>query len=136
MTAAQIRAAVEARLRGDASTESSDAHSRWVWRRESMQAALDVYGSGAVGFWCQHGGGPEIRIIGQSLDVDLVLAALDLTTGANLGGITVTAEQLAAWVGRPLSPDEVDQLDEAVPNSSIPELIAMIVDSFDRQVQA
>jgi hypothetical protein len=47
--------------------------------------------------------------------------------------LTLTYEQLAAWAGRELSDDEVERLDEAIPNSSIPEAIGTIVESFDEE---
>lgn len=46
-------------------------------------------------------------------------------------GITITREQLAAWAGRALTDDEVERLDECIPNSSIPDAIDTIVSSFD-----
>lgn len=46
---------------------------------------------------------------------------------ANWSDIVLTAEQIAAWVGRPLTPEETQELDDAIPNSSIPEAIATIV---------
>ncbi len=45
--------------------------------------------------------------------------------------VEITREQLEAWAGRPLSDDEVARLDEAIPNSSIPEAVEAIVASFD-----
>lgn len=41
--------------------------------------------------------------------------------------ITITRDQLECWAGRPLTEEEVDRLDEALPDSSIPEAIATIV---------
>ena len=41
--------------------------------------------------------------------------------------ITITRAQLEAWAGRPLSDGEVDTLDDAIPNSSIPEAVGVIV---------
>lgn len=46
-------------------------------------------------------------------------------------GITLTRGQLEAWAGRKLTNMEVERLDEAVPHSSIPEAIAVIVDNLD-----
>ncbi|MFB7837814.1 hypothetical protein ACWIGW_44765 [Nocardia brasiliensis] len=43
----------------------------------------------------------------------------------------ITREQAESWAGRPLSDEEMDRLDDAIPNSSIPEAIGAIVDSFD-----
>ncbi|MGW4720856.1 hypothetical protein [Nocardia sp. NPDC004260] len=42
----------------------------------------------------------------------------------------ITREQAESWAGRALSDDEMDRLDDAIPNSSIPEAIATIIDSF------
>lgn len=44
--------------------------------------------------------------------------------------IEITRAQLTAWAGRELTDDEVSQLDDAVPNSSIPDAIDAIVASF------
>jgi hypothetical protein len=41
-------------------------------------------------------------------------------------GITLTRGQLEAWVGFTLTDEQVEQLDEAIPNSSIPEAISTI----------
>ena len=45
-------------------------------------------------------------------------------------GITLTREQLESWAGCFLTDDQIDRLDEAVPNSSIPEAIGTIVGSM------
>ena len=47
-------------------------------------------------------------------------------------GITLTRGQLEAWAGRELTDEEVEQIDEAIPNSSIPEAIDQIADSLTR----
>lgn len=47
-------------------------------------------------------------------------------------GVTITREQLEAWADRALTDDEVDQLDDALPHSSIPEAIGVIADSLGR----
>jgi hypothetical protein len=79
VTAAQIRAAVTERLTTAAGTQTQvGPHARWTWQHGQVQAALDVYTTGAVGFWCQLGIGPEVRLIGQGLTVAQVLGALDL----------------------------------------------------------
>lgn len=41
-------------------------------------------------------------------------------------GITLTRHQLEAWAGRTLTDDEVGRLDDAIPNSSIPDAVAEI----------
>lgn len=43
----------------------------------------------------------------------------------------ITREQLESWAGRPLSEDDLDRLDDAIPNSSIPEAIGEIVAGMD-----
>lgn len=43
----------------------------------------------------------------------------------------ITREQLECWAGRPLTDDDLDRLDEAIPESSIPEAIGTIVDGMD-----
>ncbi len=42
----------------------------------------------------------------------------------------INADQASVWAGRELSHDELDRLDDCIPNSSIPETIATIVDSW------
>ena len=41
-------------------------------------------------------------------------------------GITLSRDQLEAWARRPLSDDEVEAIEECVPNSSIPDAIEVI----------
>ncbi len=43
----------------------------------------------------------------------------------------ITRSQAESWAGRRLTAEEMDRLDDAIPHSRIPELIASIVDSFD-----
>lgn len=45
-------------------------------------------------------------------------------------GIYLTREQLEAWAGQPLTDDELAQLDEAIPHSSIPEAVNTITGTF------
>lgn len=45
-------------------------------------------------------------------------------------GITLTREQLEAWAGRELTDEEVEALDTAIPESSIPEAIATITEGL------
>ena len=45
-------------------------------------------------------------------------------------GIELTREQLEAWAGRELSDEEVVALEEAIPDSSIPEAVATLADSL------
>jgi hypothetical protein len=45
-------------------------------------------------------------------------------------GITLSRGQLEAWAGRPLADDEITNLEDAIPHSSIPEAVGTIVDSF------
>jgi hypothetical protein len=40
--------------------------------------------------------------------------------------VTITRRQLEEWVGRELTDEEVDVLDECIPGSSIPEAIGTI----------
>lgn len=42
----------------------------------------------------------------------------------------ITREQAEAWCGRTLSDDDVERLEEAIPNSSIPEAVDAIVSSW------
>ncbi|AGB26990.1 hypothetical protein Mycsm_06887 (plasmid) [Mycobacterium sp. JS623] len=41
-------------------------------------------------------------------------------------GITLSRDQLEAWARRPLSDEEVEAIDDCLPNSSIPEAIDVI----------
>lgn len=43
--------------------------------------------------------------------------------------VEITREQLEAWAGRELSDDEVAEIDDAIPDSSIPEAIGCIAES-------
>jgi hypothetical protein len=45
-------------------------------------------------------------------------------------GIELTRDQLQAWAGRELTDEEVEQIDEAIQHSSIPEAINTIADSL------
>lgn len=45
-------------------------------------------------------------------------------------GVFLTRDQIECWVGRRLTDDEVDRLDDAIPHSSIPEAIGVIADSL------
>lgn len=61
---------------------------------------------------------------------------VNLLSGADLaehltwssGGVSLSRNQLTAWTGRELTVDELAELDEAVPHSSIPEAIGQISD--------
>lgn len=46
-------------------------------------------------------------------------------------GITLTRDQLESWAGRALTDEEVEALDTSIPESSIPEAVRTIVESFD-----
>lgn len=48
-------------------------------------------------------------------------------------GITLTRGQLNAWAGRDLTDEEVETLEEAIPNSSIPEAIQLMADSLTHE---
>lgn len=43
-------------------------------------------------------------------------------------GITLTREQLESWACRTLTDEEVEALEESIPNSSIPDAIATITE--------
>lgn len=43
----------------------------------------------------------------------------------------ITREQLESWAGRPLDEDDLDRLDDAIPNSSVPDAIGEIVAGMD-----
>lgn len=58
-------------------------------------------------------------------DVDEHLAEMGLRLSDLVG-----VEQAEAWCGRTLSDDDVERLEEAIPNSSIPEAVDAIVSSW------
>lgn len=62
---------------------------------------------------------------------DALNAAHHRTQDAPRPGVTLTREQLEAWADRELTDDEVYEIDEAVPHSSIPEAIGVIADQFN-----
>ena len=45
-------------------------------------------------------------------------------------GVHLTRDQLESWAGRSLSDEEVEALDTAIPESSIPEAISIIADNL------
>lgn len=45
----------------------------------------------------------------------------------------INHEQLESWAGRPLNENDLDRLDDAIPNSSIPEAIGEIVAGVDNR---
>lgn len=47
-------------------------------------------------------------------------------------GILLTREQLESWSGGPLTDDDLERLEDAIPNSSIPEAVSTIVDGMGR----
>lgn len=48
-----------------------------------------------------------------------------------MAGIFLTREQLERWSGRTLTLEDLERLDECIPNSSIPEAIDCICDGAD-----
>lgn len=57
-------------------------------------------------------------------------SVLDEIANDSQPGVTLSRDQLEVWAGRELTDDEVDRLEEDIPNSSIPKAIATIVGSF------
>lgn len=49
-------------------------------------------------------------------------------------GILITRDQIETWAGRSLSDDELDRLDEALPHSTLPDTVGLIVDGFEYHV--
>jgi hypothetical protein len=45
-------------------------------------------------------------------------------------GITLTRDQLNAWTGWDLTDEQVEQLEDAIPNSSIPDAVAEIMEGI------
>jgi hypothetical protein len=136
---AAILAAVERHLLAAHPDRGLRANARWVWVRGPVRASLEVYDSGTLGFWCRHDPGVEVRLLAQDLSVEQVLGALRLATSdpattdppeAAGGGITLTLDQLTAWAGRPLTPEDVEFLDGILPDSALPQVIATIVATF------
>ncbi len=48
-------------------------------------------------------------------------------------GITLTRDQLEAWATRTLTDEQIEQMEEAIPNSSIPDAIGGISDSLHQE---
>ncbi|GAA0918924.1 hypothetical protein [Nonomuraea longicatena] len=46
-------------------------------------------------------------------------------------GLILTRGQLESWAGRQLTDGEIDRLNDAIPCSSTPDAIGMIVAAFD-----
>lgn len=46
-------------------------------------------------------------------------------------GVTITRGQLEHWAGRQLTDTEVAQVQDALPNASVPEAIATIIDHLN-----
>jgi hypothetical protein len=42
--------------------------------------------------------------------------------------VEITREQIEAWADMKLTDEQVEQLEEAIPNSSIPEAVGVIID--------
>ena len=51
-------------------------------------------------------------------------------------GIELTREQLEAWAGMTLSDEEIEALEESIPNSSIPEAIATMAELNHEEMSA
>lgn len=45
-------------------------------------------------------------------------------------GVLLTRDRLEEWAQRKLTPGDLDRLDEAIPNSSVPDAVYTIVDSW------
>jgi hypothetical protein len=50
--------------------------------------------------------------------------------------VEITRGQLEAWAGRKLTDEEVRRLDDAFPNSSVPEAFATMVDALNEDADA
>lgn len=74
----------------------------------------------------------EREALQERLDtVDALFNRLEELEAAERGeGILLSIEQLTAWAGRELSRAELERLDEAIPESSIPEAIGVIADNL------
>jgi hypothetical protein len=63
---------------------------------------------------------------------DTTAGELVLESQPTPGQITISAEQIREWTGRALTPEQLDRLAEAIAHSTIPEVVAVIVDSITR----
>ena len=57
-------------------------------------------------------------------------AAAEIDAAAAHPAIGIDRDQLDAWVGRTVTDEEVDALDQAIPNSTVPESIRIIVENL------
>lgn len=64
--------------------------------------------------------------LGKAYSVQLAETGGD-STPRERAGITITCEQIEEWVGRPVSDEIIERLYEAIPWSSIPDAINVIV---------
>lgn len=73
----------------------------------------------------------------EELDFDIEVLSKHMLTMAppddDRPGITLTRGQLEAWAGFTLTDAEVEALDEALPNSSIPEAICTIAEQLHEE---
>jgi hypothetical protein len=69
---------------------------------------------------------PTARHRRRDPQTDRLRAVIDPTRGQ----ITITAEQIRTWTRRALTPQQLRHVEAAIPHSSIPEAIAVILDAI------
>lgn len=86
--------------------EPESAWAHWIWAYSTIDATA------------------------RALAKQRVLLGITPKVEPERAGITLTRDQLEAWACRTLTDEEVEALDMAVPDSSIPEAIGTIADSL------
>lgn len=105
-------------------------------RRLSLLGTLFIANGAAPGAWRPTGPGePDLLAAlaarrsrpaeGSGGSIDDWEARRDVTMDSRRG-ITLSRDQLEAWARRPLSDEEVEAIDDCLPNSSIPDAIEVI----------
>ncbi|HET6286479.1 MAG TPA: hypothetical protein VFG15_06980 [Amycolatopsis sp.] len=74
--------------------------------------------------------GPGLLQAPEAVHVWELAATLALHRLSPPASTPITVPQMEAWAGRPLSSEDLDRLDEAIPHSSIPDAISEIVDAL------
>jgi hypothetical protein len=63
-------------------------------------------------------------------DTDSTPARPDAPADDDRPGVSFTREQIEAWAGHPLTDDEVSALEDTLPLSSLPEVVATVAFSL------
>lgn len=67
----------------------------------------------------------ELEWVG-SLEGEDIPIKIRLSENLGLRGVFVTRDQVEAWVGHTLTDEQIEELEEAVPNSSVPQAFEAI----------